>query len=413
VKRPSRFWRWSAGTLAVLGLVAVFGYLANKTYLDRYYRMAISQALGQSQQAEWYDPVDAVPGAADQPLPVAAADERSINAAALGKARAYADAKDSYGFVVWQGGKLQEASYFRGFDRTRLIASKSMAKMIVGIVIGRAIELGYIKSIDQPVSDFITEWKNTPKAGPTIRDFLQNSSGISRFDYNNNWPWSQTMREYIGEHHDDLLINETRYEYKPGSEYDYSMITSDMLAIVVERATGQRYAEFVGKQLLQPIGAQGGTVYINRPGGLAHSGCCMMLPAESFIRLGILLADDGIWEGERLLPMGWVTETLKPSPANPRWGLHMWTGKPYQRRVRFFSAASQKIGTLHSEPYLADDLFLFDGAGKQAMWIMPSRQLIVLRFGETPKPRTGEPGEWDNSFLPNTVVRGLAVKAAS
>jgi CubicO group peptidase (beta-lactamase class C family) len=139
----------------------------------------------------------------------------------------------------------------------------------------------------------------------------------------------------------------------------------------------------------------------------------MMLPAESFIRLGMLLAKDGVWEGKRLLPEGWVAETVKPSPANPRWGLHMWIGKPYQQRVRFFSAASQKIGTLHSEPYLADDLFLFDGAGNQAMWIMPSRQLIVLRFGPTPKPRTGEAGEWDNSFLQNTNVRGLSAEASS
>ena len=92
----------------------------------------------------------------------------------------------------------------------------------------------------------------------------------------------------------------------------------------------------------------------------------MMLPAESFIRLGILMASDGLWEGKRLLPEGWIAETLKPSPANPKWGLHMWIGQPYQKRVRFFPARSQPIGTLHSEPYLADDLYLWDGSGNQA-----------------------------------------------
>ena len=399
--------RWSGITLLVLIAAALLGYLLNKTYLDRYFGMAVSQARGLSQQAEWYDPVDKVPGASDQPLPVAAEPDLSIDVAAIDKADTYAKAKDSYGFVVWQGGKLQRASYYQGFDRTRLIASKSMAKMIVGLVIGRAIAEGYIKSVDQPVSDFITEWKNTPKANATVREFLQNSSGISRFSYNSFAPWSQTMREYLGEHHERLLIDETKYEYKPGSEYDYSMITSDMLAIVIERATKQRYAEYVGKSLIQPIGAQGGTVFINRPGGLAHSGCCMMLPAESFIRLGILMASDGMWEGKRILPEGWIAETLKPSPANPKWGLHMWLGQPYQKRVRFFPARSQPIGTLHSEPYLADDLFLWDGSGNQAMWIVPSKQLIVLRFGPTPKPKAGMPGEWDNSLLPNTLLRGL------
>ena len=407
IKRIFKGIGWALLTLIVAGLIA---YLANKTYLDRYFGMAVSQARGLSQQAEWYDPVDTVPGAADMPLPVADNADLSVDPAATEKARAYAAEKDSYGFVIWQGGKIQHASYFQGFDRTRLIASKSMAKMIVGLVIGRAIAQGHIASLDQPVSDFVTEWKGTPKEKSTLRDFLQNSSGISRFAYNDFKPWSQTMREYLGERHEDLLINETEYQYKPGTEYDYSMITSDMLAIVIERATKQRYADYVGKALIQPIGAQGGTVYVNRPGGLAHSGCCMMLPAESFIRLGVLMAQDGVWEGTRILPEGWVAETLKPSPANPKWGLHMWIGKPYQQRVRFFPERSQPIGTLHSEPYAADDLFLWDGSGNQAMWIVPSKQLVVLRFGPTPKPKAGEKGEWDNSLLPNTIIRGLQAK---
>jgi len=401
------FFKWTGIALLALIAVSLIGYLTNKTYMDRYLRMAVSQARGLSQQAEWYDPVDQVPSAEAAPLPVAAEAARTIDPAALKAARDYAASKDSYGFVVWQGGSIQEASYFQGFDRNRLIASKSMAKMVVGLVIGRAIEQGHIKSVDQPVSDFITEWRGTPKAKSTIRQFLQNSSGISRFDYSNNWPWSQTMREYIGEHHEDLLINETEYQYEHGTEYDYSMITSDMLAIVIERATKQRYADYVGKNLLQPIGAQGGTVYINRPGGLAHSGCCMMLPAESFIRLGVLMAQDGVWDGQQILPKGWVRETITPSPANPKWGLHMWIGQPYQQRVRFFPERSQPIGVLHSEPYAADDLFLWDGSGNQAMWIVPSKNLVVLRFGNTPKPKYGQPGEWDNSKIPNLVIRGL------
>ena len=402
-----KFFKWFGVSLLVLIAAGLIGYLFNKTYMDRYFRMAVSQARGQSQQAEWYDPVDKVPGSTGAPLPVTAGAGGSIAPEAIEKARAYAEKKDSYGFVVWQGGTIQHASYFQGFNRERLIASKSMAKMIVSIVIGRAIAEGHIKSVDQPVSDFVTEWKGTPKAASTIREFLQNSSGISRFDYSNNWPWSQTMREYVGEYHEDLLINETEFQYQPSTEYDYSMITSDMLAIVIERATKQRYADYVGKSLLQPIGAQGGTVYINRPGGLAHSGCCMMLPAESFVRLGILQMQDGVWEGKRLLPEGWMKETLTPSPANPKWGLHIWLGKPYQERVRFFPERSQKIGVLHSEPYAANDLFLWDGSGNQAMWIIPSKQLIVLRFGPTPKPKYGEPGEWDNSLIPNTILRGL------
>ncbi len=398
--------KWTGITLLVLIAVGVIGYLANKTYMDRYVKMAVSQARGQSQQADWYDPVDKVPGAPDTPLAVATTAD--IKPEALAAARDYAARNRSEGLLVWHDGALRGASYWQGFDRKKLIASKSMAKMIVGMVIGRAVAQGHIKSIDQPVSDYVTEWQGTPKQGPTIRQFLQNSSGISRFSYNDFKPWSQTMREYLSEDHERILIDETKRDYGPGTEFDYSMITSDVLAIVIERATKQRYADYVGNNLLAPIGATGGTVYINRPGGLAHAGCCMMLPAEDFVRLGILLIEGGIWEGTRILPEGWVKATVSPSPANPNWGLHMWIGDPHQERRRFFPARSQPLGTLHSEPYVARDVFLFDGSGNQAMWMSPSLRLIILRFGPTPKAKTGQPGEWDNSFIPNTIMRGIA-----
>ncbi len=399
--------------LALLALLLLAGglWLANLAYMERYMRMAVSQFRGESQRADWYDPVDPVPGAPFTPLPVATTP--SVAPAFLEEARRYAEETKAEGFLVWQGGALQHASYFRGHRPQDLIASKSMAKMVVGILIGRAIALGHIRSLDQPVSDFVTEWKGTDKEGPTIRHFLQNSSGISRVKYNDFAPWSLTMREYLSPHHERILLYETRRDYEPGTEYDYSMITSDVLAIVIERATGRRYADFLGEELLKPIGAAGGTVYVNRPGGLAHAGCCLMLPAESFVRLGILLAHDGVWDGKRLLPEGWVAETVTPSPANPHWGLHMWIGRPCVERLRWFPERSQKVGVLHSECYLADDLFLFDGSGNQAMWIVPSRDLVVLRFGPPPTRRPGMPGEFDNSRLPNTIIRGLDARAAA
>ena len=398
--------KWLGVLLLVVLAVAAVAWAANAAYMQRYLRMAVSQARGESQRADWYEPVDIVPGADNlAPLPLAA--QRSVSNAALAAADGYARATKSQGLLVWQGGKLQGAHYYGGFRRDELIASKSMAKMVVGIAIGRAIALGHIKGLDQPVSDFITEWRGTDKQAPTIRQFLQNSSGISRFSYNDFKPWSQTMREYLSDRHEDILIKETRADYAPGGEYDYSMITSDVLAIVIERATGMRYADFLGTALLAPIGAAGGTVYVNRPGGLAHSGCCLMLPAESFVRIGVLMAHDGVWEGKRLLPDYWVKATVTPSPANPKWGLHMWIGSPCVKRLRWFPVRSQPVGVLHSECYLADDLFLFDGSGNQAMWIVPSKDLVVLRFGPPPTRRPGLPGEFDNSRLPNTIMRGM------
>ena len=92
-----RLFKWTGWTLLALMAVGLIGYLTNKTYMDRYFRMAVSQARGQSQQAEWYDPVDKVPGAVGPALLGAAPEQLSIDPAALKAARDYAKSKDSYG----------------------------------------------------------------------------------------------------------------------------------------------------------------------------------------------------------------------------------------------------------------------------------------------------------------------------
>ena len=82
-----RLFKWIGYALLALIAAALIGYLTNKTYMDRYFRMAVSQARGQSQQAEWYEPVDKVPGAEGPALAVAAPEELTVDPAALKTAR--------------------------------------------------------------------------------------------------------------------------------------------------------------------------------------------------------------------------------------------------------------------------------------------------------------------------------------
>ena len=171
---------------------------------------------------------------------------------------------------------------------------------------------------------------------------------------------------------------------------------------VIERATGRRYAEFLSREVLQPLGAMGGTVWVNRPGGLAHSGCCLMLPPESWLRL-----EDGRWEGRRLLPQGYVAEMTRATAQNPYYGMGVYVSGRYTPRRGWLNPEREPEArrVLHSEPYLADDLFLFDGNANQVVYVIPSQRLVILRVGGNP-PCSSD-SEWDNAFLPNTILRGL------
>jgi CubicO group peptidase (beta-lactamase class C family) len=347
-----------------------------------------------------YDPLEPVPGAAQvKPLPVA--QTPTIAPAALTAARDYAERANSNAFIVWRGGRIEQESYFGDTTADTPIVSKSLAKPLTAIVVGRALALGKIRSLDQPVADFITEWRGKPQAGMRIRHLLDMRSGLlaQGFDARPDNHWN---RAYLDPDHGRYIIDHYPLTDPPGSIYEYSNATSELVAIVIERATGRRYAEFVGTEVLAKIGAPGGQVWINRLGGLAHAGCCTLLPAQSWLRMAILLMQDGHWDGKRLLPRGYVAAMRTGTAQNPHYGLGVWVAGPYVERRGFQNANRPGPKILHSEPYLARDLFMFDGNSNQIVTIIPSAKMVILRTGATP-PRTPE---WDNSFLPNTLLRG-------
>ncbi len=355
---------------------------------------------------ETYEPLEPVPGAAKYAaLPLAS--RPSIDPSALQRAREYAAANRSSAFLVWRDGVLEESSYFGDTKAESLLTSRSLAKPMTAIAVGRAMALGKIRSLDQPVADFIPEWRGDERRRLIlVRHLLDMRSGFLPQSMSPD-PAHILNRAYLHPRHDEIIIREYPVVDVPGSRYEYNNASSEMVAVLIERATGRRYAEFISSEILQPIGAPGGNVWVNRPGGVAHSGCCLMLPAEAWLRLGILLAADGVWQGRRLLPTGYVTEMRRPTRENPYYGLGVYVAGDYTPRRGFAhperEADSRKV--LHSEPYLASDLFLFDGNANQVVYIIPSERLVILRMGDNP-PR-GEGQEWDNTVLPNTVLRGI------
>ncbi|WP_439532930.1 serine hydrolase domain-containing protein [Polymorphobacter sp.] len=369
---------------------------AEAVYKQRFERTAVDGAGG----IDAYSPLEVVPGAKAKPLPKAR--DSRISAAALAEAEAYAGANNSQAFMVIHKGKVVAEKYFGDLTADSLITSKSLAKPITALAIGRAIVLGKIKSVDQPASDFITEWKGKPQGEILIRHLLDMRTGLLAQGVSME-PMNMWSRAYLHPHHDEIIIDEYPLTDKPGSIYEYSNANAELVAVVIERATGRRYAEFIGTEVLTPIGAPGGQVWVNREGGTAHSGCCALLPAQTFARMAMLVAQDGVWDGKRLLPPGYVAAMKTGTAENPWYGMGLWLGGSYIERRGFANAKRPGPKVLHSEPYLADDVVMFDGNSSQIVYIVPSQQLIVLRVGNNP-PRKPE---WDNAKLINTVLRGL------
>lgn len=387
-------------SLNALKALAALTLLVGATTPDDVYRTRFAAFMANPVQFD-YSPMEAVPGG-PRLQPLRPATRPRIAAAALEEAARYAEVNRSSALLVWRDGRLEDAHYFGTTTRATPLVSKSLAKPLTAIAVGRAILLGKIKGLDQPIADFIPELAGTPKAAIRVRHLLDMRSGLldQGFSPEPEHPWN---RAYLDPDHGAYIVRDYPLTDAPGTRYAYANAPSELVALVIERATGRRYAEFISREVLAPLGAAGGEVWINRPQGLAHSGCCIKLPAETWMKLAILLLDDGKVGGKRLLPKGYVRAMRTGTPQNPNFGLGIWLGEPYRERRGFGAPGTAGPQVLHSQAYLDPEMFLFDGNSNQTVHISPKHRLIVLRMGETP-PKSPE---WDNAYLPNLLIRGL------
>jgi CubicO group peptidase (beta-lactamase class C family) len=395
--------------IAVIVLVAAVGafYGANETYWNRFIDVV---SKGGNGDEGTYAPIEEINGAHAGFFEPVAESDRTIPAAALEAARDYAGKNRSSSLLIWHKGKLQAKTYWGG-DEAAAVNSRSLHKMLGGLLIGAAIKDGYIKSLDDSVADYIPAWRGTPKAAMTVRNVLHMSSGLMWF--RPGGPYSLASRRYLDPHWDDILLNRIPLDFAPGSAFDYSDITADIMPHIIQGATKRRYTDYLSEAILQPIGAQGGRIWMNREGGLPHGGCCLILPPETWLRIGLLVLNGGKASDKQILPDWWTAVMRKPSPNNQHFGLMVWLGQPYTQRRLYArpngpNNRAPRPGAYHSEPYLADDLFLFDGLNGQIVYIIPSQELIIVRTGLRPPP--GQP-EWDNAKLPNMILRTLGVGA--
>ncbi|MFV8819333.1 serine hydrolase domain-containing protein [Haliea sp. E17] len=350
-----------------------------------------------------YEPQEPVPGADPvAPLAVASAAELGIDSAALDRAEQYARDNNSTAFIVWYQGKLQRETYFGDVTAATPLTTMSLSKPMTSLAVGRAIQLGYIKSLDQPLADFFGEWRGTEKQSMLVRHLLDMRTGLLPQAYSTD-PDNPLNRAYLSPVHGKYIVESYPLVAEPGSVYVYSNATADLVAVLIERATGQRYSDFLGNEVLAKIGAAGGSQWVNRPGGTAHSGCCGYFPAQTYLRMAIAMLDDGVVDGERLLPEGYVNAMTTPTAQNPHYGLGIWVGGEYIERRGFGGPNHPGPKVLHSEPFVDKGIYMFDGNFNQVVYIMPSLELIVLRVGKAPLKSP----EWDNSYLPNLVARGI------
>jgi CubicO group peptidase (beta-lactamase class C family) len=377
------------GALKVLIGGAVLAVLVVLLALGRaplfWKRYAASLVLPATATATIYQPRELVPGGNEPAAPRVAPELESLDTQSLEMAAAYAGTHNSRAFIVSRHDHIVFERYWHGTSFDTVTDAQSFTRVLAALAVGVAISHRLIGWPDEPLGTLLPQWRADARGAITVRNLLQMSSGLTP-PATTAYPWGASARQRFGSDFIAALMSEP-LSGTPGTTRIEQGADPQLLAFVLERAAGQRYAAYLSQVLWRRLGAADAWLWLDRPGGTAHADCCMLARQGDWIRVGQLMVHDGNYRGAEVIRPGWVSLMRTPARSDSAYGAYV--------RV-----AARVAGG--AEPYAAKDLFVVDGGGGNRLWLVPSLQLAVLRI-TTPGPRDQS---WDDTRIPNLVVRG-------
>ena len=267
-------------------------------------------------------------------------------------------------YVIIKNDSIWFENYYDGFDENSKSNSFSMAKSYVSALLGKAIMDGYIKNLDQPVCDFIPEFCDGKAAKMTVGDLSSMASGTN-WDERYYSPFSITTRAYFD---DDLtkVMTGLKVVNEPGTAYKYASGDTQMLAIVIERATGKKLYNYLTESFWKPLGSENQALWqVDSEGhDLVKAYCCIASNAKDFARMGKLYKDHGKWSGKQLLDSAFIAKSIKPRfKASPEYGYGWWL---------------KNVEDKH--------FFMMRGHLGQYVIVEPNDNVIIVRLGHSKGP---------------------------
>jgi CubicO group peptidase (beta-lactamase class C family) len=213
--------------------------------------------------------------------------------------------------VVIKNDSLLFEEYWDGYSDSSFSGSFSMAKSITSLLLGAAMKEGKIKSLDEPVGNYLPEFKEGEKASVKIIDLLTMSSGS---DWNESYinPLSVTTELYYG---NDVYKTATGVHVinKPGTLHVYKSGDTQLLGLIIEKATGKSLSAYASEKLWKPIGAEHTALWsTDHLGGNEKAYCCFNTNARDFARIGQLMLDSGSWKGNEIISKDYFEKSVSP-----------------------------------------------------------------------------------------------------
>ncbi len=268
--------------------------------------------------------------------------------------------------VLYDGNIIAE-QYAPGFDKNTVMLGWSMSKSLMASLVGILVNENKL-SIDEPAP--VAVWTNTKKSNITIKDLLQQTTGI---DFTENYSTPSNVTKMLFSKGDMAAYAASLpLKYKPGTVFNYSSGNSNILSRIIRQVVGDEdYSAFPYKELFYKINAYSFLLEPDASGTYIASSYSYAT-ARDFARFGLLYFKNGNWNGQQILSHEWIKESVQPSNADKRkhYGYQFW-----------LNGYDEKDITKRWYPDVPSDMFFADGYGGQDLYIIPSKKLVVLRFG--------------------------------
>lgn len=271
---------------------------------------------------------------------------------------------ESVAFLVIKNDSIQHEEYWDNYTDTTLSNPFSVTKSIVSLLIGIAIDEGKIKSVDQLVGDFLPEFRKGDKSVITIKNVLQMASGLD-FMESYSTPFNYTTEAYYGT---DLrgMIKKLKVIEKPGNISRYKSGDTQILGLILIAATGKSLSEYASEKIWSKLNVKKSAQWsLDHENGDEKAYCCFYTNARDLAKIGKLILQNGKFNNEQIVDSSYLAASFSPTmlpdeegKATDYYGYQWWLINRNGVEVKYAR-----------------------GLGGQYMFAIPSKNMIIVRFG--------------------------------
>jgi CubicO group peptidase (beta-lactamase class C family) len=283
--------------------------------------------------------------------------------------------------LIIKNGAIVYERYARGYDETRRHISWSVAKSVTSALVGVAQGEGLL-SLDDSICETVTEYAGSDKCAITVRDAITFGTGLDwQEEYENStYQVSSVLAMLFGEGHRDQLkhILDHRFAAEPGKTWRYSTGDAELASVIAKRALARAHGQDgFWKVLFDPIGMTSAVVEEDLH-GTPLGGSMVFATPRDFAKFGFLFLNDGCWNGQRILPEGWVPASTRPSDVFKGFasvtedtpsGYSWWLNTTVPPRMKPW-------------PDAPDDAYAALGHWGQRVIVVPSADVVIVRTGD-------------------------------